>query len=45
MCTLIDKIVGGAIYIGRKDISPQGIPKKSVISIGRDLITESPSFS
>ena len=43
--TLTDKIVGGATYVGRKDVGPQGIPKKSVTSTRRDLTTGSLSFS
>ena len=45
MRILTNKIVEGAIYIERKNIGPQGIPKKSVISIRRDLITGLLSFS
>jgi hypothetical protein len=44
MRTLIDKIIRGAIYIERKDVSLYGISKKSVTSIRRDLIIGLLSF-
>jgi len=43
--TPADKLAKSASYIVRKDISLQGIPRKNVIGLRRDLINELTSLS